>query len=117
MHGALDYIMGLALVAAPFIFGFATLGTPMELSIALGIVLLAVSFLTDYEWGLVPFIVMPGHLGFDLAVGVLLIASPFALEFPRHAWAPLLAMGIIQVALAVVTESVPAGSRLAGRAR
>jgi hypothetical protein len=116
-HGALDYLMGLALIAAPFVFGFATGGTPMQISIALGILLLAVSFLTDYEWGLVPFFVMPAHLGFELAIGVLLIASPFALEFPRQAWGPLLALGIILVALAVATESVPAGSRLAGRAR
>jgi hypothetical protein len=114
-HGLIDYVIGLILISLPFVLGFATGGIAMYLSITLGALQIIVSALTDYEWGLLPFFPMPAHLGFDFAVGVLLVASPLAMDFPQRAWGPLLMLGLLEVFLAVTSETIPSHSRLADR--
>jgi hypothetical protein len=48
-------------------------------------------------------------------VGMLLVVSPLAMDFPQRAWGPLLALGLLEIVLAVTSETIPFHSRLADR--
>ena len=69
VHGILDYVVGVALIAAPWLFGFANVGGPaVIIPIVLGVGLIVYSLFTKYEWGPFGFIPMPVHLVFDLSL-------------------------------------------------
>ena len=74
IHGTLDYLVGLALIAAPFVGGFSDAGA--WLPIALGAGVIAYSLFTDYELAVSRVIPFPTHLGLDVACGAFLAISP-----------------------------------------
>lgn len=118
VHGALDYLMGLLLIASPWLFGFADVGgAAVWLPVLLGVGALLYSVFTDYELGLVRKIPMPTHLMLDLGSGVLLAVSPWLFGFAEWVWVPHLVLGLIEIGAALVTEKAPAGVRRAGTAR
>lgn len=108
IHGALDYLMGLLLIASPWLFGFADVGgAAVWLPVILGLGALAYSLFTDYELGLVRTIPMPTHLMLDLGSGVLLAVSPWLFGFAEAVWVPHLVLGLIEVGAALMTEKRP----------
>ena len=116
VHGMLDYLMGLLLIAAPWLFGFADVdGAAVWLPVVLGLGALLYSAFTDYELGLVRKIPMPTHLMLDLGSGVLLAVSPWLFGFSDVVWAPHLILGIVEVGAALMTEKHPADERSPGR--
>lgn len=94
VHGVLDYVVAIALIFAPLIFGFSSSGgAAVVIPIVLGIGLFVYSLFTQYELGLVKLIKMPVHLVFDVVASLFLIASPFLLGFINealNAWLPTL---------------------------
>ena len=113
VHGVLDYLVGIALIAAPWIFGFAYVGgIAVYLPIILGIGLILYSFVTNYELGIpgIKFIPMPYHLVFDFVAAALLAASPFLFGFsskPLNVWLPHLVVGIAVVLVVLVSKTHP----------
>ena len=68
LHGYFDYIGGIGLIAAPFVFGFFNVGgVAVILPMVLGVGLILYSLLTNYERGIpaLKFIPMPVHLILD----------------------------------------------------
>jgi hypothetical protein len=53
IHGFLDYLVGIVLIAVPWLFGFADDGPATYIPVALGAGALVYSIVTNYEWGLV----------------------------------------------------------------
>jgi hypothetical protein len=113
VHGVLDYLVGIALIAAPFLFGFAYVGgIAVYLPIILGIGLILYSLVTKYELGVpgIKFIPMPYHLIFDFVAAVLLAVSPFLFGFsskPLNVWLPHLVVGIAVVLVVLVSKTHP----------
>lgn len=113
VHGVLDYVVGIVLIAAPWIFGFAYVGgIAVYLPIVLGIGLILYSLLTRYELGIpgVKFIPMPFHLVIDFIAAVLLAASPFIFGFytrPLNVWLPHLVVGIVVIIVVLVSQTHP----------
>ena len=86
IHGALDYLVGIALLLAPNIFQFADMGGAAAwIPRVLGVVLIVYSIFTKYEWGVVKVIPMSYHLMVDFAASLVLTASPFIFGFIRKA--------------------------------
>ena len=110
-HGYLDYIMGMLLIAAPWIFGFARDGAETWVPVVLGIGVILYSLLTDYELGMSPLISMRNHLTLDLIGGVFLAASPWLFGFADYIWQPHLIFGILEICAALMTKRVPAMER------
>src|SRR3954466_1777092 len=77
VHGFLDYIVGLLLILAPWLFGFAHHGAATWMPVILGAGALVYSLFTRYELGAVKAIPMPAHLALDGLSGLLLAASPW----------------------------------------
>src|SRR5260370_31880084 len=68
VHGFFDYIGGIALISAPFLFGFFSVGgMAVIIPMVLGVGLIRFSLLTNYYLGLraFEFIPSPLHLTFD----------------------------------------------------
>jgi hypothetical protein len=106
-HGYLDYIMGVLLIAAPWIFDFDRGGAETWVPVVLGAGVIVYSLLTDYELGASRQISMRTHLLLDMIGGALLAASPWIFGFADYVWAPHLVLGVLEIGAALFTKTVP----------
>ncbi|HEU0301205.1 MAG TPA: SPW repeat protein [Longimicrobium sp.] len=111
VHGMLDYLLGALLIASPWVFGFGAGGAESWVPVALGAGIVLYSLLTDYELGVVKRLQMPVHLLLDAVGGLLLAVSPWLFGFDTLVWTPHVALGLAQVAIAAVTNTVPGYDR------
>jgi hypothetical protein len=107
VHGYLDYIMGLLLIAAPWLFDFADGGAKQWVPVILGASTIVYSLMTDYELGVSRTISMPTHLTIDLVSGILLAISPWLFGFAEEIYAPHLILGILEIGAALTTKRQP----------
>lgn len=112
VHGALDYIVALALIAAPMLFGFMDVGGPaVVIPMVLGVGLIIYSLFTKYEWGLIKVLGMPYHLVIDTVAAVVLAASPFIFGFYNpdmlNVWLPHVAVGIAVILVVIFSKPQP----------
>ena len=80
-HAPLDYIVGVALIAAPWIFRFSEDTAATVVPIVLGIGLIAYSLFTNYELGVWKVVPMAAHNLFDIGAGTFLALSPWIFGF------------------------------------
>ena len=111
VHGLLDYLVGLLLIAAPWVFNFARGGAETWVPVALGAGALVYSVFTDYELGLVRRLPMGAHLTLDLLSGLLLAASPWLFGFSEFIWVPHVVLGGLEVGAPLMTKTTPAPTR------
>jgi drug/metabolite transporter (DMT)-like permease len=114
IHGMMDYVIGVLLIAAPWLFGFHSDGADTWVPVILGAGLILYSLFTDYELGAVRRLSMPTHLMLDLGGGVLLAISPWLFGFSDRVWAPHLIVGLIEIGTSLMTRRVPADGQRAG---
>jgi hypothetical protein len=112
-HAAMDYTVAVLLIAAPWIFGFADeSSTAKWISIAVGVAMIGMSAMTNYEGGLLARLIpMRMHLMTDAVVGIFLAVSPWLFGFADHganAWLPFLAIGIGEIGASATTDPEPA---------
>ncbi len=110
VHGAIDYLTGGALLAAPKVLGLTDEPRAALVLRSAGGGALAYSLITDYELGLLRLLPMPAHLALDAASGVLVAASPWLFGFagkgPRY-WLPHVLVGATEVLAATTTRTEP----------
>jgi hypothetical protein len=109
IHGVLDYMSALLLMAAPWIFNFDTGGPEQWTAVGAGVVILLMSLCTRYELGAAKMVSMPTHLTMDFILGALLAASPWIFGFNDVVYMPHLVMGIFEMGAALMTHKVPSG--------
>ena len=113
VHGIADYIGGIALLAAPNIFGFADVGgAAVLIPRILGVIILVQSICTDYEVGLAKILPMRVHLMNDYVASLFLAASPWIFGFndgPSNSWMPHVIVGIAVFVLTLMTQTEPRG--------
>jgi hypothetical protein len=116
VHGALDYIVAVALLLAPMIFGFQSVGgAAVVIPMVLGAGLFLYSLFTNYEWGVFKLLSMPYHLIVDVVASLLLLLSPFIFGFANeapNAWVPHAVVGITVILVVIFSETTP-GNRTA----
>lgn len=109
IQGALDYLVGLALILAPMLFGFQDIGgAAVYVPVVLGAALIVYSLLTQYEWGVFKLLSMTYHLALNAAVGALLVLSPFLFGFVNeapNAWVPHVVVGIIMIVVVLFSQT------------
>jgi hypothetical protein len=103
-HGILDYLLGVLIMASPWIFGFSGQRAAPEIALALGGALLFISALSNYEMGLVPLIPFPGQRFFDCVIGVALAGASWHFDMKGLAAAVFTIFGIAVLASAVLTR-------------
>lgn len=111
VHGVFDYVAGLALLAAPELFGFSGTSSAAEaVPRVLGVIVLLQAVSTDYELGVFRLISMRTHIVNDYIAGAFLALSPWLFGFntgPRNMWMPHLIVGIVVIVLTALTDPVP----------
>ena len=107
-HGILDYATGALLLAAPYLFGFATGGIEQWLPQLLGAMTIAMSLFTDYELSISRAIPLRVHLGMDMLSGALLAVSPWLFGFAGLIWWPHLLVGLVEIVVPMLTRRTPA---------
>jgi hypothetical protein len=112
-HAGMDYAVGLLLIAAPWLFGFADESTAATwIAVLAGVAMLGLSMVTDYEGGMLARLIpMRMHLMSDAGLGLLLAVSPWLFGFAdegTNAWLPFAAIGLGEIASAATTDPKPA---------
>jgi len=116
-HAPLDYIVGAALIAAPWIFQFSEHTAATVVPIVLGIGLIAYSLFTDYELGVWKVAPMAVHNLGDIGAGIVLVASPWIFGFSdasANVWAPHVIVGLAAIFLGLTTIQQGYGYRRSG---
>lgn len=106
-HGVLDYLMGVILIAAPWVLGFARQGAETWVPVVLGAGAIIYSLMTNYELGMTKIISMRTHLGLDMMSGIFLALSPWIFGFSDVVYLPHLILGIAEVGASLMTDPVP----------
>lgn len=107
VHGVLDYVVGLFLITAPWVLGFADLSIPATVIIAVGAINLVYSLLTNYELGILRILSMPLHLWLDFISGALLAVSPWLLRFSKKVYLPHLLLGLLEMSASLLSKRRP----------
>lgn len=109
-HGIIDYLAAVALIVAPFILKMGS-NNPMALwiSVVTGIVVIMVSLVTRYRYGVIKVIPFGGHLTLDLLVATIFMLVPFFFELEGldAAYYYLNAAVVYLVVAVTASEGVP----------
>lgn len=101
-HGLLDYILGLLVIALPYLLGLS--GPSRIFLIVMGLAVLVYGLRSDYELGIVRFLRVRFHLLLDAIFGVAMLLAPWAFTFPDQARWPVYIIGVLAIALSLTTE-------------
>lgn len=108
IHGILDYLVGIILIASPWVFDFDNGGAETWVPVIVGIMVLLQTIMTDFEVGIIRKIPMASHLRMDLFIGLFLAASPWIFDFDEVVWEPHVIFGIFSILASLMTRTVPA---------
>jgi hypothetical protein len=114
IHGVIDYLTGVLLIAAPWLFGFADGGAAQWVPIILGLMVILQSLVTDYELGVAHWLAMPMHLVLDGLSGALLVVSPWLFGFADEVWVPHVVIGLFEIVMSLVTRKEPELETISG---
>jgi hypothetical protein len=108
LHGIVDHLVGLVLLAAPTLLGYAAAGgAAVWVPRVLGVVIMAQAAFTDFEAGLVRVLPFRVHLLMDFVLGAFLALAPFLLEFydgPNAGWLLPVLAGLLLLGQALFTQ-------------
>ncbi|MCB5176063.1 MULTISPECIES: SPW repeat domain-containing protein [Microvirga] len=117
VHGIIDYLTGGLLIVAPWLFGFADGTAAQWVPVLLGVAIILMSLMTDYEVSVAKVIPMGAHLAVDGLGGALLAVSPWLFGFADRTYLPHLIIGIAEIGLSLVTRTHPDRARDAAVSR
>ena len=101
-HGLADYIVGLIVLGLPIYFGWT--GASQVTFLALGLLVICYSLLTDYELGLFRVLRIRFHLLLDALFGIVMLVAPALLRLPNKAHVPLYVIGVLSLFLSLTTK-------------
>lgn len=114
LHGAIEYLAGVLLIAAPFLFSFDS-GAAVAVSVVAGVLVIAIAASTDGPTSLINSLPISVHLLLDFALAAVLIASPFLFGFSDESspTAFFLALGVLHLLVTIGTRFKPAREKAA----
>lgn len=81
VHAALEPVIALIVIAAPWIFGFSDVDSATVICVLVGVVMLVVGSMTDWRLSLARVIPLRMHMIGDLALAMVLLLSPLVFGF------------------------------------
>lgn len=102
-HGILDYAVGFLLLISPWLLGFHTVSTTATYTmVAMGIIVIGLSLITNYPLGLIRVVPFPTHGVLETVGALALLVSPWVLHFNQIDEARNIALLVSIVWLGVV---------------
>jgi hypothetical protein len=124
LHAALEPLIAVIIIAAPWIFQFSETTTATVICIVVGVVMLLVGSMTDWRMSLVRLIPLQMHLMGDMVLGAVLILTPLIFGFSDEGGPTrfMVIAGALELMTALMTrwdpaEAEPAYAREHGRPR
>jgi hypothetical protein len=110
IHAAIEPLIGIILIAAPWIFGFSHTNDAKVLCIVLGVLVILTGAMTDWRVSLARIIPLRVHLMTDLTVALVLIVAPFVLGYSDNGAATRFSIiaGVLEALAALATRWDPA---------
>jgi hypothetical protein len=108
-HAAIEPLIGLLLILAPWIFSFSDVSDAKTVSIVLGALVIVGGLLTRWRYSVVKLIPLRAHFIWDFIIGAVLIASPFLFNFDDNDNATwfMIILGIAEIGAALATRWEP----------
>ena len=107
-HTVIGLIVGVALIAAPWLFGFSNVEAATLVPIVVGAFIIVNELLTTSPYSPLKLIPMRIHIIVDVVTGIFLAASPWLFGFMTsdapNQWVPHLVVGIMIVGYALLTR-------------
>lgn len=117
VHTIIGFIVGIALLLAPNLFGFSDVGGAAVLvPRIIGVIIILSELTVKGSFSGMGMIPMKMHIAMDVVVGAILALSPWLFGFAdekNNAWVPHLIVGILVVGYALVTRTNEEESRVA----
>lgn len=109
IHAALEPLMAIVTIAAPWIFGFSDTGSATVICVVVGIVMLLAGSMTDWRLSLVRLIPLRAHLMTDLLLGAVLVLSPLIFGFSDEGGPTrfMVIVGVLELLTALMTRWDP----------
>jgi len=120
VHGAIDHVVGPALVIAPAVLRLRRTSPEGLVARAVGGAEAVYSNLTDYELSVKNVVPMKLHLALDAVGGAVLAVVPQvtgARQRGKKHWVPHLAIGAFEVGMAMLTKTEPPRTKRERRAQ
>lgn len=109
VHSIIGFIVGIALLLAPNIFGFSDVGGAAVLvPRILGIIVILSELTVRGSFSGMGMVPMKAHIVMDVVLGAFLALSPWLFGFAdeeANAWVPHLVVGIAIIGYALVTQT------------
>lgn len=81
VHNIFDYIIGVALIISPGIFGFFEIEPARNVFVTLGGGLIGYSLFTKYRYSIVKLIPLGLHMTLDVLSGLVLMTAPWLFDY------------------------------------
>ncbi len=107
VHTIIGLVVGVVLLLAPTIFGFTDNQAASMVPIYVGIFIIISELTTTSRLSPLKLVPMKVHLVMDCLTGLFLAVSPWLFGFsnaPANAWVPHVAVGILTVGYALLTN-------------
>jgi VIT1/CCC1 family predicted Fe2+/Mn2+ transporter len=117
LHGIIEYVAGVAFIAAPFVLGFDGHRTPERLSIIVGALILCIATASEgFPTSLLDVVPPAMHVILDWVLGVFLIAAPWLFGFSGVDAAKwwFVALGVAHLLVTWFTARYPMGDHVVG---
>ena len=108
IHAVLDYVVGLLLIAAPWLLGFADNTAATMVPVILGASTLLYSLFTNYEYAIARMLPYKIHLTIDFIGGILLLASPWLFGFNDRVYLPHVILGAFEIVAVMLSRKATA---------
>jgi hypothetical protein len=106
LHAALEPLMAVVIIAAPWIFGFSETDSATVICVFVGVTMLLAGSMTDWRLSLMRVIPLRIHMIGDLALGVVLLLSPLVFGFADEGGPTrfMVIVGALEVLTALMTR-------------
>jgi len=106
VHAALEPLIALIVIAAPWIFGFSDVDSATVICVLVGVVMLLVGSMTDWRLSLARVIPLRMHMIGDLALAMVLVLSPLVFGFADEGGPTrfMVIAGILEAMTALMTR-------------
>lgn len=108
VHTWIGLVVGVVLVAAPWILGFDDHAAPRAVAVGVGLFIIVNELVTTSPASPLKIVPMRIHVMTDVVTGLFLAASPWLLSFADldvNAWVPHLVVGLLVAGYALVTDT------------
>jgi hypothetical protein len=103
LHGLIDYLAGVILIAAPSFVGFDNAAEAL-IPASVGIMQITYSLFTRYEFGFFSVISMRKHLMLDVIGGTMLVGAPWIFGFTSEMWQAYMLLGVLEILVVFLTK-------------